>query len=47
VPGTPLRRPWNAVTHARQPGATALLVQHLLDREGWRGPRARTTARSA
>ena len=47
VPGTPLRRPWNAVTHDRQPGATALLVRHLLDREGWRTPRARTTARSA
>jgi DNA-binding transcriptional LysR family regulator len=47
VPGTPLRRPWNAVTHDRQPGATALLVRHLLDREGWRTPRAGTTARSA
>ena len=39
VPGTPLRRPWHAVTHGRQPGATALLVRHLLDREGWRVPR--------
>jgi DNA-binding transcriptional LysR family regulator len=39
VPGTPLRRPWHAVTHGRQPGATALLVRHLLDREGWRRPR--------
>ena len=39
VPGTPLRRPWHAVTHGRQPGATALLVRHLLDREGWRLPR--------
>ena len=38
VPGTPLRRPWNAVAHTRQPGATALLVRHLLDREGWRRP---------
>ena len=38
VPGTPLRRPWNAVTHGRQPGATALLVRYLLDREGWRRP---------
>jgi LysR family transcriptional regulator, low CO2-responsive transcriptional regulator len=38
VPGTPLRRPWHAVTHGRQPGATALLVRHLLDREGWRPP---------
>jgi DNA-binding transcriptional LysR family regulator len=47
VPGTPLRRPWHAVTHGRQSGATALLVRHLLDREGWHVPRARTTARSA
>jgi DNA-binding transcriptional LysR family regulator len=47
VPGTPLRRPWHAVTHGRQPGATSLLVRHLLDREGWRAPRARAmTARA-
>ena len=46
VPGTPLRRPWNAVTHGRQPGATALLVRHLLDREGWREPRAAARASS-
>jgi len=45
VPGTPLRRPWHAVTHGRQPGATALLVRHLLDREGWRPPGAVTRAR--
>ena len=45
VPGTPLRRPWHAVTHARQPGATGLLVRHLLDREGWRPPRAAARAR--
>jgi len=44
VPGTPLRRPWHAVTHSRQPGATALLVRHLLDREGWRPPGARARA---
>src|ERR1039457_6001376 len=36
VPGTPLRRPWHAVTHERQPGATTLLIEHLLAREGWR-----------
>lgn len=40
VPGTPLRRPWHAVTHGQLPGATALLVRHLLDREGWRPPGA-------
>jgi LysR family transcriptional regulator, low CO2-responsive transcriptional regulator len=45
VPGTPLRRPWHAVTHARLPGATALLVRHLLDREGWRPPGAKARAR--
>jgi DNA-binding transcriptional LysR family regulator len=45
VPGTPLRRPWHAVTHGRQAGATALLVRHLLDREGWRPPGARARAR--
>jgi LysR family transcriptional regulator, low CO2-responsive transcriptional regulator len=44
VPGTPLRRPWHAVTHGRQPGATALLVRHLLDREGWRPPGAKARA---
>ena len=45
VPGTPLRRPWHAVTHGRQAGATALLVSHLVDREGWRPPEARARAR--
>lgn len=40
VPGTPLRRPWHAVTHEHQPGAAALLVDHLLAREGWRRPRS-------
>lgn len=44
VPGTPLRRPWHAVTHGQQPGATALLVRHLLDREGWHPPGARARA---
>jgi DNA-binding transcriptional LysR family regulator len=48
VPGTPLRRPWHAVTHRRQPGATALLVRHLLEHEGWRLPREpRNQARRA
>lgn len=41
VPGTPLRRPWHAVTHERQPGTAALLVRHLLDHESWRPPRSR------
>jgi DNA-binding transcriptional LysR family regulator len=44
VPGTPLRRPWHAVTHGQLPGATPLLVRHLLDREGWRPPGARARA---
>jgi DNA-binding transcriptional LysR family regulator len=36
VPGTPLRRPWCAVTHPEPPAAAALLVRHLVAREGWR-----------
>ena len=36
VPGTPLRRPWRAVTHARPPAVAALLVRHLVTSEGWR-----------
>jgi DNA-binding transcriptional LysR family regulator len=36
VPGTPLRRPWCAVTHPEPPPAAALLVRHLVTREGWR-----------
>jgi len=38
VPGTPLRRPWRAVTHGQPPAAAVLLVRHLIAREGWRGP---------
>jgi LysR family transcriptional regulator, low CO2-responsive transcriptional regulator len=36
VPGTPLRRPWRAVTHRRLPSACRLLVRHLVASEGWR-----------
>lgn len=36
VPGTPLRRPWRAVTHAQPPPAAALLVRHLIREEGWK-----------
>lgn len=36
VPGTPLRRPWRAVTHPRPPAAADLLIRHLVNREGWR-----------
>jgi DNA-binding transcriptional LysR family regulator len=36
VPGTPLRRPWHAVTHRQPPAAASLLVGHLATREGWR-----------
>ena len=36
VPGTPLRRPWRAVTHAQPPAVAALLVGHLVSSEGWR-----------
>ena len=38
VPGTPLRRPWRAVTHQPPPAAAALLVRHLVTSEGWRTP---------
>jgi DNA-binding transcriptional LysR family regulator len=43
IPGTPLRRPWHAVTHRVSPAATTMLVGHLL-RHGddsatrWRRP---------
>jgi len=39
VPGTPLRRPWRAVTHERPAAATALLVGHLVTHGGWRPPK--------
>lgn len=41
VPGTPLRRPWHAVTHVRTSASTSLLLEYLLDSEhttGWRRP---------
>jgi LysR family transcriptional regulator, low CO2-responsive transcriptional regulator len=38
VPGTPLRRPWRAVTHQQSPAAAALLVRHLIAHGGWRTP---------
>lgn len=41
VPGTPLRRPWRAVTHEVVPGAAAALVAHLVERGGWRPPAGR------
>jgi LysR family transcriptional regulator, low CO2-responsive transcriptional regulator len=36
VPGTPLRRPWRAVTHEAVPAAASLLIAHLLSRGDWR-----------
>ena len=36
VPGTPLRRPWRAVTHAQPPAPAELLIRHLVTSEGWR-----------
>lgn len=36
VPGTPLRRPWRAVTHQQPSAATVLLVRHLIAHGGWR-----------
>lgn len=39
VPGTPLRRPWRAVTHEVVPAAASALVSHLIKHAGWRAPR--------
>ena len=36
VPGTPLRRPWRAVTHEVVPAAAAMLVAHLINQGHWR-----------
>jgi DNA-binding transcriptional LysR family regulator len=58
VRGTPLRRPWHAVTHPRTSAATRLLIEHLLGRgappvAAWRAPTprggspARSTGRGA
>jgi LysR family transcriptional regulator, low CO2-responsive transcriptional regulator len=41
VPGTPLRRPWRAVTHEVVPAAAAMLITHLIKRGGWRAPSGR------
>lgn len=39
VPGTPLDRPWHAVTHAETTASTELLVSHLLTNgHEWRRP---------
>jgi LysR family transcriptional regulator, low CO2-responsive transcriptional regulator len=35
VPGTPLRRPWRAVTHRKPAAVAALLVGHLVSGGGW------------
>jgi LysR family transcriptional regulator, low CO2-responsive transcriptional regulator len=39
VPGTPLRRPWHAVTHEIVPAAPATLIAHLIKHGNWH-PRA-------
>jgi DNA-binding transcriptional LysR family regulator len=36
VPGTPLRRPWRAVTHELPPPAANLLIAHLVTRGSWK-----------
>ena len=38
VPGTPLRRPWRAVTHEVVPAAAAMLISHLIKHGDWRAP---------
>jgi LysR family transcriptional regulator, low CO2-responsive transcriptional regulator len=40
VPGTPLRRPWRAVTHEAVPSAAVTLIAHLIKHGGWRAPGA-------
>ncbi len=42
VPGTPMARPWHAVSHDEPTASTELLVIHLLRRAepGWREPTA-------
>jgi LysR family transcriptional regulator, low CO2-responsive transcriptional regulator len=40
VPGTPLRRPWHAVTHEAVPAAATLLIGHLVSGAGWRSATA-------
>jgi LysR family transcriptional regulator, low CO2-responsive transcriptional regulator len=39
VPGTPLRRPWRAVTHEAVPPAAATLLTHLIKHGNWHPPR--------
>lgn len=41
VPGTPLRRPWRAVTHEVVPAAAAMLIAHLVKHDDWRPPGTR------
>lgn len=47
VPGTPLQRPWHAVTGADPTPSTELMVRHLLEHEelGWTEPVPRTPAK--
>jgi LysR family transcriptional regulator, low CO2-responsive transcriptional regulator len=49
VPGTPMRRPWHAVTSSRPTAPTEVLVVHLLAQDGppetrWRRPADRQAA---
>jgi DNA-binding transcriptional LysR family regulator len=41
LPGTPLRRPWRAVTHDVVPAAANLLIAHLISHGDWRAPAGR------
>jgi len=42
LPGTPLRRPWRAVTHEVVPPAASLLIAHLISHGNWRAPSGRS-----
>lgn len=51
APGTPLRRPWHAVTAGQVQASTTLLIEHLLTaaegRGGWRRPGHKRTSSPA
>lgn len=38
MPGTPLDRPWHAVSHSHATAGTDLFVTHLLTQQGWSAP---------
>ena len=43
MPGTPLQRPWHAVSHPHPTAGTELFVAHLRRQPGWSAPRTYLT----